>query len=61
MSLALTEIERVKTISKEDFYNHYVKKQKPVVVEQLTQDWPAFKKWNLERCNSSVFRQRNFR
>lgn len=48
MSLALTEIERVKTISKEDFYNNYVKKQKPVVVEQLTQDWPAFKKWNLE-------------
>ena len=48
MSLALTEIERVKNISKEDFYNNYVKKQKPVVVEQLTQDWPAFEKWNLE-------------
>lgn len=48
MSLALTEIERVKTISKEDFYTNYVKKQKPVVVEQLTQDWPAFEKWNLE-------------
>ena len=48
MSLALTEIERVKTISKEEFYTNYVKKQKPVVVEQLTQDWPAFEKWNLE-------------
>lgn len=47
MSLKLTEIERVKTISKEDFYNLYVKKQKPVVVEQLTADWPAFEKWNL--------------
>jgi len=47
MALALSEIERVKTISKEDFYNNYVKKQKPVVVEQLTSDWPAYSKWNL--------------
>jgi len=47
MSLNLTEIERVKTISKEDFYNNYVKKQKPLVIEQLTLDWPAFEKWNL--------------
>jgi hypothetical protein len=47
MSLNLTEIERVKNITKENFYNNYVKKQKPVVVEQLTTDWPAFTKWNL--------------
>jgi hypothetical protein len=48
MPLQLTEIERVKTISKEDFYNNFIKKQKPVVVEQLTSDWPAYEKWNLE-------------
>lgn len=48
MKLLLTEIERVKTISKEDFYNNYVKKQKPLVVEQLTLDWPAYSKWKLE-------------
>jgi len=48
MPLNLTEIERVKTISKEDFYNNYVKKQKPVVVEQLTADWPAYEKWKLD-------------
>lgn len=48
MSLNLTEIERVKTISKEDFYNKYVKKQKPVVVEELISDWPAYTKWNLD-------------
>lgn len=47
MTLNLTEIERVKTISKKDFYTNYYKKQKPVVIEQLTSDWPAFKKWNL--------------
>lgn len=48
MGLNLKEIERVKTISKEDFFNNYVKKQKPVVVEQLTTDWPAYTKWKLE-------------
>jgi ribosomal protein L16 Arg81 hydroxylase len=47
MPLHLTEIERVKTISKEDFINNYVRPQKPVVIERLTQDWPAFEKWNL--------------
>lgn len=47
MALALSEIERVKTISKKDFYNNYVKKQQPLVIEQLTHDWPAYEKWNL--------------
>lgn len=48
MSLSLTQIERVSTISKEDFYNNYVKKQKPLVIERLTADWPAFEKWNFQ-------------
>lgn len=48
MKLNLVEIPRVKTISKEDFYNNYVKKQKPVVVEKITEDWPAYEKWKLE-------------
>ncbi len=48
MKLNLLEIQRVKTISKVDFYNNYVKKQKPLVIEELTSDWPAFQKWKLE-------------
>lgn len=51
-SLHLTEIERVETISKEDFYTNYVKKQKPVVIEKMTKDWPAYSKWNLEYIKS---------
>ena len=47
MPLHLTEIERVRTISKEDFYSNYVKKQKPLVIEKLTEDWPAYEKWKL--------------
>src|SRR6476620_6677300 len=54
MSLHLTEIERIKTISKDDFYNNYVKKQKPVVIEQLTSDWPAYEKWNFEYMKNTA-------
>lgn len=52
MKINLTEIERVETISKEDFYANYVKKQKPLVIEKLTEDWPAYKKWKLDYIKS---------
>lgn len=45
--LNLQPIERVKKISKKDFIDKYVKTQKPVVIEQLTEDWPAYEKWHL--------------
>lgn len=45
--IQLTEIKRVKNITKVDFYNNYVKKQIPVVIENATETWPAFTKWNL--------------
>ena len=46
--LQLAEIPRVKRISKEDFVKNYVRPQKPVVIENLIEDWPAFEKWNLD-------------
>ena len=48
MSLNLSQIDRVKTITKEDFINKYFKIQKPVVIENFIEDWPAYTKWNLE-------------
>ena len=48
MSLNLSQIDRVKTITKEDFIANYFKPQKPVVVERFIEDWPAFTKWNLD-------------
>ncbi|MEL4308848.1 cupin-like domain-containing protein [Joostella sp. CR20] len=45
--MRLQEIPRVKSLTKEDFIKHYVKPQKPVVIEQLTADWPAYTKWHL--------------
>lgn len=46
--LFVKEIPRVATISKEAFVTHYLKPQKPVVIEKLTQDWGAYKKWNFD-------------
>ncbi|MEC3906112.1 cupin-like domain-containing protein [Tamlana sp. 2201CG12-4] len=41
-------ITRVKNITKEDFIKYYYKPQRPVLIETLTEDWPAYKKWNLD-------------
>lgn len=46
--MILNAIPREKTISKKDFLERYVKPQKPVVIEQLIEDWPAFEKWSLD-------------
>ncbi len=44
----LQEIPRVQAITKEAFVQQYLKPQKPVVIEQFTRDWKAFKTWSLE-------------
>lgn len=46
--MQLKDIPRVKTISREDFIKNYYKPQKPVVIEKLITDWPAYSKWNFE-------------
>ncbi len=47
MELNLTQIPRVKTLSRDAFLRDYFKPQKPVVIENFIEDWPAYKKWNL--------------
>lgn len=46
--MQLQQIDRVKTINKKDFIKNYFKPQKPVVIERFVEDWPAFKKWDLD-------------
>lgn len=46
--MQLQKIDRVKTITKEDFLKNYFKPQKPVVIENFIENWPAFKKWDLD-------------
>ncbi|SHJ33253.1 cupin-like domain-containing protein [Aquimarina spongiae] len=48
MKLNLEQIPRVTSITKEEFLSQYVALQKPVVIERLIVDWPAFKKWDLD-------------
>lgn len=43
-----TPIARVSNISKEDFIKDYYLPQRPVLIENLTEDWGARKKWNLD-------------
>ena len=48
----LQEIKRVPRISKEAFLKDHFKPQTPVIVQNITEDWPAFTKWNLDYIKS---------
>ncbi len=48
MQFEFTEVERVAEISAQDFQKYYVKPQRPVVIENITKEWPAFEKWNFD-------------
>lgn len=48
MKLNLTEIPRVKSLSKDDFISKYYRPQLPVVVENFTNDWSANSTWNFD-------------
>ena len=41
-------VERVENLSKKDFMQKYKLAAKPVVIEKLTENWPARKKWNID-------------
>lgn len=46
--MKLKEIDRVKSLSKEEFFQCYYKPQLPVVMEHQVAHWPAYSKWNLD-------------
>lgn len=46
--LQLAEIPREKNISKAELLEKYIKPQKPVVIENFIEDWPAYNKWHLD-------------
>lgn len=45
-------VTRVKSITKEAFIENYYKPQRPVLIEDLAKDWPAYKKWDLDYIQS---------
>ena len=50
----LTPIERVASISPEDFRKHYLLPQKPIIITDLAKAWPAYTKWTWEYFKSLV-------
>lgn len=46
--MRLTAIDRVTSITREEFLKNYLRPQKPVIIENFVNDWPANKKWNLD-------------
>lgn len=54
MALNLKNIDRVKSISKSEFIQNYLKPQVPVVIENLVDNWPAVSKWNFDYIKQKV-------
>jgi len=54
MELNLQQIDRVKSISKSEFIQNYLKPQIPVVIENLVDDWPAVEKWDFDYIKKKV-------
>ncbi|HEX8061286.1 MAG TPA: cupin-like domain-containing protein [Cyclobacteriaceae bacterium] len=50
--MTLRDVDRVDSISKEDFQERYVKTSRPVVIKSLTSNWAAKQKWNYEYFKS---------
>jgi hypothetical protein len=46
--MQVQEIERVKHISREGFRSHYLIPGKPVIIEDIAKQWPAYEKWTWE-------------
>lgn len=52
--MVLTSIDRVNQISPEDFREHYLKPQIPVIITNLSHTWPAYTKWSWDHFKNIV-------
>src|SRR5690606_30092716 len=41
-------VDKVEGITKEEFKEHYLSAQRPVIFKDLTKDWPAREKWTFD-------------
>ena len=48
MQFDLSPIDTVDLISKEDFQKNYLKQRKPLIIKNLSKDWPAYHKWTMD-------------
>lgn len=54
MGIILSPIDVVEDISREDFYENYLKKRKPVVIRNMARKWPAYQKWTMDYMKEMV-------
>jgi hypothetical protein len=54
MGIVLSPIDRVDSISREDFVNNYLKPRKPLIIRKATESWPALQKWTFEYLKETV-------
>lgn len=52
--MELSQVPRVTRLSKEAFVERFNKPQLPVVLESLTEDWPAREKWTFDYLRQAV-------
>ncbi|WP_284462641.1 cupin-like domain-containing protein [Chryseobacterium sp.] len=54
MGINLKPIDVVDDISKEEFFEKYLKPRKPVVIKNMAKKWPAYQKWTMEYMKEVV-------
>ena len=55
--ISLRPVARTQTISTQDFLKEYKEKEMPLVMEELTKEWPAKEMWSMEYFESLVGEQ----
>ncbi|SHL29967.1 cupin-like domain-containing protein [Chryseobacterium polytrichastri] len=54
MGIILKPIDVVDDISKEEFYEKYLKPRRPVVIKNMAKKWPAYQKWTMDYVKEVV-------
>ena len=54
MGIILKPIDIVDDITKEEFFEKYLKPRKPVVIKNMARKWPAYQKWTMEYMKQAV-------
>ena len=54
MGIILKPIDIVDDITKEEFFEKYLKPRKPVVIKNMARKWPAYQKWTMDYLKQAV-------
>lgn len=54
MNFDLTPIDVVDDISKEDFEKNYLNTRRPLIIKNMSKNWPAYGKWDLDYMKTVV-------